>query len=80
MTYLTLTGYFHPKIRKGTLLQVILDSKLLSDDHDLLIQQRKGGGRMSKPLVRLFAAGAVKGGLNKLASITPDTLALMSSE
>ena len=74
MTYITLTGSFHPKNRERVnLLQVILDRKLLPDDHDLLIQQRKGGGRMSKPLVRLFAAGAVKGGLNKLASITPDT-------
>jgi hypothetical protein len=74
MIYITLTGSFHPKNRERvTLLQVILDRNLLSDDHDLLIQQMKGGGRMSKPLVRLFAAGAVKGGLNKLASITPDT-------
>jgi hypothetical protein len=45
----------------------------LSDDHGSLVQQQKGGDRMSKPLVKLFAAGAVKGGLNKLASITPDT-------
>ena len=31
-------------------------------------------------LVKLFAAAAVKGGLNRLASITPDTGALTSSE
>ena len=52
---------------------MILDTGAGAGDDELLVQQRKGGDRMSKPLVKLFAAVAVKGGLNKLASITPDT-------
>ena len=54
-------------------LKVILDRILPLDDDQTLVQQQKGGDRMSKPLVRLFAATAVKGGLNNLASITPVT-------
>ena len=56
--------------RRNSVAAMPLTAHRICDDFVGLVQQMKGGDRMSKPLVTMLTAIAVAGGLDKKASIT----------